>query len=86
MGKKLDVVHSFVYLSSTLAEGCSFDKISLHIKKKVSGSFSGLEKHVWSLHGIELKTKVMVSKACVLMSLLYASEMWMLYNHLLRTL
>ena len=33
-GKKLDVVHSFVYLGSTLAEGCSFDiEISLRIAK-----------------------------------------------------
>ena len=80
-GKRLDVVHSLAYLGSTLTERFSFDKeISLCIEK-ASGSFLGLEKH-----GIKLETKVIVYKTCVLMSLLYTSEMWTMYKNQLRTL
>ena len=76
----------FVYLDSTLAEECSFDnEISLRIEK-ASESFSGIEKRVYSQHGIKLDTKVMVYKACVWSLLLYASETWTLYKHRQRTL
>ena len=45
-GKKLDMVHSFVYLGNRLAERCSFgNEISLRTEKAF-GSFSGLEKRV----------------------------------------
>ena len=74
------VVCSLVYFGSMLAEECSFDEISSHIEK-ASGSFSDLEKRVWSQHDLKFKTKFMVYKACVLTSLLYACEMWMLYKH-----
>ena len=47
-GKKLDLAHSFVYIGSSLCKGCNFDnEISMHIEK-APGSFSGLEKYVWS--------------------------------------
>ena len=45
-GNKLDVVHSFVYLGSTLSERCSLDReISFRIER-ASRSFSALNKHV----------------------------------------
>ena len=50
-GNKLDVVHSFLYLGSTLTEGCSLDReISFRIER-ASLSFSALNKRVWSQHG-----------------------------------
>ena len=77
-GNKLDVVHSFVYLGSTLSEGCSLNReISFRIER-ASRSFSALNKCVWSQHGIKLHTKVIVHKVCVLTALLYASETWTL--------
>ena len=61
---RLDVVHSFVYLGSTLSEECSLDrKISFRIER-VSRSFSALNKRVWSQHGIKLHTKIIVYKVC----------------------
>ena len=85
-GNKLDVVHSFVYLGSTLSEGCSLDReISFHIER-ASRSFSALNKRVWSLHGIKLHTKIIVYKVYVLTALLYASETWTLYKHQLKLL
>ena len=85
-GNKLDVVHSFVYLGSTLSEGCSLDReISFRIERAF-WSFSALNKHVWSQHGIKLHTKIIVYKVCVLMALLYASETWTLYKHQLKVL
>ena len=85
-GNKLDVVHSFVYLESTLSEGCSLDReISFHIER-TSLSFSALNKRVWSQHGIKLYAKIIVYKVCVLTALLYASETWSLYKHQLKLL
>ena len=61
-GNKLDVVCSFVYLGSTLSEGCSLDReISFRIER-ASRSFSALNKRVWSQYGIKLHTKIIVYK------------------------
>ena len=85
-GNKLDVVHSFVYLGSTLSEGCSLDRdISFRIER-ASRSFSALYKRVWSQHGIKLHTEIIVYKVCVLTALLYANETLTLYKHQLKLL
>ena len=85
-GKKLDVVHSFIYLGSTFSEGCSRDReISFRIER-ASRSFSALNKRVWSQHDIKLHTKIIVYKVCVLTALLYASETWILYKYQLKLL
>ena len=61
-GNKLDVVHSFVYLGSTLPEGCSLDReISFHIER-TSRFFSALNKRVWSQQLDKLHTKIIVYK------------------------
>ena len=63
-GNKLDVVHSFVYLGSTLSEGYSLDsEISFRIER-ASRSFSALNKCVWSQQGIKLHSKIIVYKVC----------------------
>ena len=85
-GNKLDVVYSFIYLGSTLSEGCSFDReISFRIERAFQ-SFSALNKRMWSQHGIKLHSKIIVHKVCVLTALLYASETWTLYKHQLKLL
>ena len=85
-GNKLDVVHSFVYLGSTLFEGCSLDgEISFRIER-ASQSFSAFNKRVWSQHDIKLHMKITVYKVCVLSALLYTSETWTLYKHQLKLL
>ena len=76
-GNKLDVVRSFVYLGSSLYEGCSLDREIFRIER-ASQPFSALNKCVWSQHGIQLHTKIIVYKACVLMAHLYASKTWIL--------
>ena len=85
-GNKLDVVHSFVYLGSTLSEGCSLDREISFRTERASWSFSALNKRVWSQHGIKLHTKIFVYKVCVLTALLYASETWTIYKHQLKLL
>ena len=58
-GKKLDIVHSFVYIGSTLSGGCSLDREIFRIERD-SRSFSSPNKRVWSQHGIKLHTKIIV--------------------------
>ena len=74
-GNKLDVVHSFIYLGSTLSEGCSLDREIFRIER-ASWSFSALNKCVWFQHGIKLHTKIIV----------YKVRDWTLYKHQLRLL
>ena len=81
---KLDVVHSFVYLGSTLSEGCNLDREISFRNERASRSFSALNKHVRSKHGIKLYTKIIVYKICVLTALLYASETWTIHKHQLK--
>ena len=82
----VDVVHSFVYLGSTLSEECSLDReISFHIER-ASRYFSALNKRVWPQYGIKLHTKIIEYEVYVLMALLYASETWTLYKHQLKLL
>ena len=83
---KLDVVHSFVYLGSTLSGGCSLDREISFCIERASRSFSAPNKRVWSQHGIKLHTKIIVYKVCVLTALQYASETWTLYKHQLKLL
>ena len=64
-GQKWNLVHSFIYLSSILAEGCSFDHEIFLCIEKTSWSFLYLKKHVWSQHSIWLEIKVIVIKTCV---------------------
>ena len=84
-GNKLYIVHSFVYLGSTLSEGCSLDReISFRIDR-ASRSFSAL-KRVWSQHSIKLHTNIIVYKVGVLTAFRYASETWTLYEPQLKLL
>ena len=85
-GNKLHVVHYFIYLVSTLSEGCILDREISFCIERVSRSFLALNKRVWSQHGIKLHTKIIVYKVCVLTALLYASKTWTLYKHQLRLL
>ena len=79
-GKRLEVVREFVYLGSTVSNDGSLDAEIKQRISKASKSFGGLEDRVWSDGDLTLATKMSVYRACVLSSLLYASETWTLYQ------
>ena len=77
---KLKVVEKFVYLGSTLSQDGSLDKeIMLRIQNS-SSSFGKLQTRLWSQHDIKLSTKLSIYKACIITTLLYASESWAIYK------
>ena len=85
-GVRLGVVDKFVYLGSTISKTGSLDEeINLRIQK-ASISFGKLHERVWSQHNISLATKLEVYNACVLTSLLYASETWTTYRRHIKLL
>ena len=77
--QELEVVHDFVYLDSTIS-----DTLSLVVKLdkrigKVATMFSRLTKGVWlNKKLMTYTTKIQVYRACVLSTLLYCSESWIL--------
>ena len=57
-GKKLNVVHKFTNLGSTINRFCSLDdEIALRLKK-ATGAFSALKHRVWSQRGLKKSTKL----------------------------
>ena len=75
----LEVVETFTYLGSTIANNLSLDaELSSRIGK-ASTAMSRLRKRVWENTMLTLSTKVLVYQACVLTTLLYGSETWTLY-------
>jgi transcription termination factor 2 len=79
-GVQLNCVQQFTYLGSTLSNKVHIDaEIDARIAK-ASAAFGRLRSPVWDRRGIHLKTKLVVCKAIVLTTLLYASESWTLYR------
>jgi hypothetical protein len=75
-GVPLVDVPKFCYLGSTIAvDGESSPEIQARIAKAQS-AFSMLEKQLWSVQRIDLKTKIRVYLAAVRPVLLYACETW----------
>ena len=72
---KLEVVHDFVYLCSTIADSLLTSEIDRHIGK-VAITISRLKKRVWSNRMLTKYTKIQVYNACVVTTLLYGSESW----------
>ena len=64
----------------TLSQNGSLDKETILRIKKTSFSFGNLQARLWSQHDIRLTTKLSIYRACVLTTLLYASETWTAYN------
>ena len=78
-GTKLDVVDQFTYLGSTITTDLSLDtEISKRIGK-ASATLSRLTQRVWANKMLSINTKIAVYRACVISTLLYASETWTLY-------
>ena len=68
---QLEVVHNFVYLGSTIPDTLSLD---IELKRRIgkaSTTMSSLTKRVWKNGN--------VYRACVLSTLLYGSESWVLH-------
>ena len=79
-GTRLAVVKSFVYLGSTISHDGSLDNEIKERIAKASSAFGRLEERVWSDRNLTINTKLSVYKTCVLSALLYASEVWTVYQ------
>ena len=79
-GQRLQVVDKFTYLGSTLARVVHIDdEVNTRIAK-ASAVFGRLRGSVRDRSGIRLDTKQKVYKDVVLPTLLYACEMWTVYQ------
>ena len=78
---QLEVVDEFTYLGSAIADNASLDaELSKRIGK-ASSTLSRLTERVWENKQLTIATKTAVYKACVLSTLLYASESWTTSRH-----
>lgn len=78
--RPLEVVHKFCYLGSTVSDTVSLDEeINIRIGKAAT-SFGKLTKRAWQNKYLTAKTKILIYDACVLSTLLYASETWTMYR------
>jgi len=76
---ELEAVSQFTYLGSTITDNLSLDtEINKRIGK-ASTTLARLSQRVWNNSMLTLNTKIAVYRACVLSTLLYASESWTLY-------
>ncbi|XP_050707960.1 uncharacterized protein LOC126993145 [Eriocheir sinensis] len=75
---RLDVVHDFVYLGSTISDSLSLDAELNRRIGKAATTMSRLTKRVWSNNKLSEHTKIQVYRACVVSTLLYGSESWTL--------
>ena len=77
----LEVVEAFTYLGSTISKNLSLDaELNTRIGRAAT-SMARLAKRVWDNSMLTMNTKMKVYQACVLSTLLYASESWTLYSH-----
>jgi len=75
---KLEVVHDFVYLGSSIADSLVLEtEINRRIGKAAT-TMSRLAKRVWKNSKLTEQTKITIYKACVISTLLYGSEAWTL--------
>ena len=78
---KLEVIHEFVYLGSTISDNLSIDSEFNKRNGKAAMTLSTLTKRVWSNIKLSGHTKVNVYKACVISTLLYGCESWIICAH-----
>ena len=76
---ELEAVHEFVYLGSTISDSLCLERELNRRLGKAATTMSRLNKRVWSNKQLTEHTKVQVYKACVLSTLLYGSETWVLH-------
>ena len=70
----LEVVDTFIYLGSTIASNLSLDAELNSRIDKAATVMALLVRRVWDNSMLTIKTKMKVSQACVLSTLLYSSE------------
>ena len=71
---KLDVIHDFVYLGSTILDTLSLDvELNRRIGKAAS-TMTRLTKKAWNNSKLTEQTKIQIYRACVVSTLLYGSE------------
>lgn len=85
-GTHLSVVDKFVYLGSTISRDGYLDEEILNRIQQASSAFGKLETRLWTRRGISLKIKLSVYEACVITTLLYASETWTTYRRNIKLL
>ena len=78
---ELEVVSQFTYLGSTITNNLSLDSELNQRIGKASTTLARLSQRVWNNSMLTMNTKITVYRACVLSTLLYASETWTLYAH-----
>nr|VZI36708.1 unnamed protein product [Spirometra erinaceieuropaei] len=78
-GTQLQVVENFPYLGSTLSRNTKIDDEVANRISKASQAFGRLQSTVWNRHGLQLSTKLKMSKAVILPTLLYGAETWTVY-------
>ena len=83
-GVTLNAVDSFTYLGSTISTSLDAE-LGTRIGKAAT-TFGKLTQRVWANRRLTLRTKVLVYRSCVLTTLLYASETWVIYAKQVRRL
>ena len=79
-GETLKAVDDFSYLGSTVSTAVNIDSEVDKRIAKASSTFGRLMASLWDRRGIKLKTKLKVYKTAILPTLLYASEIWTVYE------
>ena len=76
---KLEAVDDFTYLGSTISNSLCLDKELDRRLGKAATTMSRLNKRAWTNNKLTEHTKVQIYTACVVSTLLYGSEAWVLH-------
>ena len=74
--RKTVLLDHFTYLGPTVSSDLSLDLEIDWMLGKADGTMAKLHKRVWPNSSLRLKTKIKVSKACIISTPLYESESW----------
>ena len=84
--KPLEKADQFCYLGSILSKTPTCDKDVENRVRAAHSAFGRLNRRVFNNHALTIKTKIMVFRAVVLSTLLYACETWTLYRRQIKRL
>ncbi|BHF78478.1 hypothetical protein SprV_0602159100 [Sparganum proliferum] len=79
-GTELQTVDSFTHFGSALLDCIRIDDEGIHRISKASQAFGRLQNSVWSLHGLQLNTKLKTRKVLVLTTLVYGAVTWTVHS------
>ena len=83
---ELKFTQQFTYLGCTISSDAKIDKEIDNSLEKANSSFGRQNKRVWNNKSLKCKTKILVYRAVVLITLLYSSETWVTYRSHIRLL